>query len=278
VTAFNGHRYRQRPIDQVVQEFATIREKRVLVVDDNLIGTRPEHIARAKDLFRAMIRADLGKQWMAQVTINLADDDELLSLAARAGCMGVFVGFESLSVEGLRALGGKRYLLEGRDFAASVRRIKRHKILVCGSFIMGLDTDTPGIGRRIADAALRYGVDVLNTLFLTPLPGTRLWDQLEATDGIAASAFPADWKYYTLTLPVARYKHFSAAELAREMEACDGSFYALRHVLRRVWSSVWRRRQPLLTLASNFSYRNNLRLSREAYRDFLAACPAAPTS
>jgi len=57
VTAFNGHRYRQRPIADVVREFGAIREKHVLIVDDNLIGTRPEHIARAKEFFRALIRA-----------------------------------------------------------------------------------------------------------------------------------------------------------------------------------------------------------------------------
>ena len=95
VTAFNGTRYRQRPIADVVREFRLIREVAVLVVDDNLIGTRPEHIARAKDLFGAMIDADLRKQWIGQVTINFADDEELLTLAARAGCRGVFIGFES---------------------------------------------------------------------------------------------------------------------------------------------------------------------------------------
>jgi radical SAM superfamily enzyme YgiQ (UPF0313 family) len=62
VTAFNGARYRQRPIPDVVREFQSIREKRVLVVDDNLIGTRPEHIARAKDMFRAMTQANLQKE------------------------------------------------------------------------------------------------------------------------------------------------------------------------------------------------------------------------
>jgi len=54
VTAFNGAHYRQRPIPDVVREFQLVREKRVLLVDDNLIGTRPEHIARAKDLFPAL--------------------------------------------------------------------------------------------------------------------------------------------------------------------------------------------------------------------------------
>lgn len=41
-----------------------IREKHVLMVDDNPIGTRPEHIARAKDLFRAMAQANLRKKWV----------------------------------------------------------------------------------------------------------------------------------------------------------------------------------------------------------------------
>ncbi|MHC4639557.1 MAG: B12-binding domain-containing radical SAM protein, partial [Planctomycetota bacterium] len=46
VTAFNGAHYRMRSIEDVVREFRLIREKRVLVVDDNLVGTRPEHIVR----------------------------------------------------------------------------------------------------------------------------------------------------------------------------------------------------------------------------------------
>jgi radical SAM superfamily enzyme YgiQ (UPF0313 family) len=174
VTAFNGAQYRQRPIPDVVQEFQSINEKYVLAVDDNLIGTRPEHIARAKELFRAMAQANLGKEWVAQATINFADDEELLTLAVKAGCRGVFIGFESPTPEGLRELSKKFNLLKGRDFRASVRRIQQHNILVVGSFIIGLDIDEPGIGKHIADVANQYGVDNLNVLFLTPLPGTWL--------------------------------------------------------------------------------------------------------
>ena len=118
VTAFNGAHYRQRPIADVVREFKLIREKHVLVVDDNLIGTRREHIARAKDLFRAMAQADLRKQWVAQASINFADDEELLALAEKAGCIGVFIGFETPTPEGLRELGKKFNHLKGRDFCA----------------------------------------------------------------------------------------------------------------------------------------------------------------
>ena len=268
VTAFNGAHYRQRPIADVVREFQLIREKHVLVVDDNLVGTRREHVARAKNLFRAMAQAKLGKQWFAQASINFADDDELLTLAAKAGCIGVFIGFESPTPEGLREIGKKFNLQKDRDFPDSVRRIQRHGILVAGSFIIGLDTDKPGVGKLIAETARRYGVDNLNALFLTPLPGTRLWDQMKSDNRIALDEFPADWKYFTLTFPVARYKNLSLEGIIQEMIACDWNFYSLRRILGRVWESIWRRRKPLVSLAGNFSYKKNLRLNRESYAGF----------
>jgi len=268
VTAFNGAHYRQRPISDVVRELKSIHEKYVLVVDDNLVGTRPEHIARAKDLFRAMAQANLNKKWLAQASINFGDDEELLAMAAKAGCRGVFVGFETPSPEGLRELGKKYNLLKGRDFRASVRRIQKHHILVVGSFIVGLDIDKPGIGKRIAEVARRYGVDNLNALFLTPLPGTRLWDQMKSEDRIARNTFPQDWKYYTLTFPVARYKHLTLDGIIEEMISCDRDFYSMPRILGRVWSNLWQRREPLISLVGNLSYRANLRLNRKTYGDF----------
>jgi radical SAM superfamily enzyme YgiQ (UPF0313 family) len=265
VSAFNGHRYRHRPIDHVIQEMRSIREKWVLVVDDNLIGTSASHIARAKELFRAMIDADLGKSWVGQVTINMADDEELLDLAVKAGCQGVFIGFESPTAAGLAEVGKKFNLLKGRNFRASVRRIQRHNLLVVGSFIMGLDSDGPGIGRQIAQAASSYGVDILNALFLTPLPGTRLWDQMKSQDRIAANDFPDDWRFYTLGFPTAQYKHFSWQGIVDEMNSCDGRFYSLWRILRRVSLSFLRRRRPILSLVTNLSYRNNARLNQRSY-------------
>ena len=265
VSVFNGQQYRHRPIDQVIAEMRTIREKMVLVVDDNLIGTSAAHIERAKELFRAMIAADLGKRWICQVTINMADDEELLELAVQAGCRGVFIGFESPTAEGLAEVGKKFNLLKGRNFRQSVRRIQRHRILVVGSFIMGLDSDERGIGKRIAQAARDYGVDILNALFLTPLPGTRLWDHMEGDGRIAADEFPGDWRFYTLGFPTAHYQNFSWSEIVSEMNACDEGFYSLCGILRRVGGNLLRRRQPLVSLVSNLSYRSNARLSRKSY-------------
>ena len=268
VTAINGARYRQRPIEDVINEFRLVREVAVLIVDDNLIGTRPEHIARAKDLFRAMRGAKLRKQWIAQVTINFADDEELMSLAARAGCRGVFIGFESLSREGLQELGKKFNVQGGRDIPASVRRIQSHKIQVAGSFVIGLDVDGPGIGRRVAETACRYGVDMLNVLFLTPLPGTRLWDQMNAEERIVLNDFPRDWDHYTLGFPVVQYKHLSVNGSIDEVDTCTQEFYSTRRIVERVVRDVRGRRQPLSSLVSSLAARRNARLGCDAYADF----------
>jgi radical SAM superfamily enzyme YgiQ (UPF0313 family) len=268
VTTFNGSQYRQRPIEDVVREFATIPEKRILVVDDNLIGTRPDHIARAKDLFRALAKAKLGKHWIGQATINFSDDDELMALAWKAGCRGVFVGFESPTAEGLRELGKRFNLRAGRDFRASVRRIQRHNILVMGSFIIGLDIDDAGIGVRVAQAAKEYGVDSMNALFLTPLPGTRLWDQMKSEDRITLDKFPEDWRYYTLNFPVARYQRLSSDAVMKEMDDCNRTFYSMQGVASRFWSSLWQWRMPLINLITNLSTRNNSRVETKSYVGF----------
>jgi radical SAM superfamily enzyme YgiQ (UPF0313 family) len=265
VSTISGKIYRNRPIEQVIAELKTVRERWVLVVDDNLIGTSVVHIKRAKELFRAIIAAKIKKRWIAQVTINMADDEELLELAVQAGCRGVFIGFESGTPEGLAEIGKKFNMAKNRDFRASVKRIQRHKIMVMGSFIMGLDSDTPGIGERIALTARKYGVDILNVLFLTPLPGTRLWKQMEEEGRIAANHFPSDWQFYTLGFPTAHYHGFSWKSILEEMNACDRRFYGRRSIAWRLLRNLWSRRQVFRCMVANLSYRNNARLTQVSY-------------
>jgi len=236
--------------------------------DGGLAEINDVPLARHDLLAGRMAQANLRKEWIAQTTINIADDDELLALAAKAGCRGVFIGFESSEPEGLKEIGKKFNRLKGRDFRASVRRIQRHKILVVGSFIIGLDIDKPGIGKRVAKVASHYGVDNLNVLFLTPLPGTRLWKQMKSEDRIALNTFPEDWKYYTLTFPVAKYKYLSLDDIIEEMLSCDRDFYSMLRILHRVWGNLRQCRKPLIALIGNLSYRSNLRLNYKAYADF----------
>ncbi|MFO8073883.1 MAG: radical SAM protein [Polyangia bacterium] len=270
VTAFNGSRFRQRPIEDVIRELEALSEDLVLIVDDNLIGTRHQHQERAKDLFRAMIEANLDKSWVAQATINIANDDELLSLAAAAGCKGLFVGFESPQPETSKEIHAKNNLCRCRDLSYAVRRIQNHGILVAGSFIIGLEGDRPGVGALIADTAERYGVDFVNALFLTPLPGTKLWDEMKAEARVTPSQFPGDWSYFTLTYPVARFAGLTSRQAVTEMISCSKRFYSIPRMLRRLWRNLWRGQPVRIGLAGGLSYRHNIPIEQAKLEAFLA--------
>ncbi|MBW2142583.1 MAG: B12-binding domain-containing radical SAM protein [Deltaproteobacteria bacterium] len=257
VTVFNGRRIRHRPIENVLMEIRSLREKYFLFVDDNLIGTRHDHIVRTKKLLRTMIKEKLSKNWGAQVTINMADDEELLDLSAKAGCVAVFIGFESPSEEGLIEVNKKFNIQKNRDFKASVKRIHDHNILVIGSFIIGLDVDRKGIGRLIADTASYYGLDALNVLFLTPLPGTTLWKKMKTQDRILANSFPNDWQYYTFGFPVAKHTHLPWPDMIREYETCRQTFYSHKRVFNRVFTNLINMRRPLLTLVGNLALKGS---------------------
>ncbi len=95
---------------------------------------------------------------------------------------------------------------------------------------------------------------------------------MKSQDRIPLDAFPEDWKYYTLTYPVARYKHLSLDGIIQEMISCNETFYSVPRIVGRVFSSVWHRRKPLISLAGNLSYRGNLPRAAEAYARFRDHC------
>ena len=61
---------------------------------------------------------------------------------------------------------------------------------------------------------------------------------MKSEDRLALTAFPDDWKCYTLTFPVARYKHLSLDGILQKMIACNRNFYSLPRLLWRVWGSL----------------------------------------
>ena len=85
---------------------------------------------------------------------------------------------------------------------------------------------------------------------------------------IVLNTFPEDWRYYTLTLPVARFAQLSLDQTIKEIIVCNRHFYSVRHIIRRTWGNLWRRRSPLIALIGNLSYRSNLRQDDKAHADF----------
>ncbi len=271
VSAFNGRRFRRRPVAEVVDEFKQIKEKYVLIVDDNLIGTNNSHTGQAKELFRAMIDAKIKKKWICQVTINMGEDEELVSLAGRAGCVGALLGFETPTDEGLVEINKKFNIRSVHSIRSSCRTLQRHGIVAHGAFIIGLDVDCRGVGQTIAEAAMAYGLDGLGVTMLTPLPGTDLWRAMEADGRIVANSFPHDWKYYTLAFPVARYMNLTWTDLIDEWLTALRIFYSYPRIVRRGVASLVRTHKvfPVFsTLVGNLVFRRNLAIDARTFKTF----------
>ena len=226
-------------------------------MDDNLIGTRRDHLAYSKDLFRAMIRERLTRPWICQATINFADDDELLDLASRSGCQGVFIGFESPTVEGLMAVARSSTSRRGETSARPSAGFNGTACALWALSLSGSTRTSGGLARAIARAAKEYGIDAANVLILTPLPGTKLYAQMEREGRIRSNDYPQDWKYYTLTYPVANYAHLTWTELIEEVNRFNDRFYPYPQILRRMLQLARNTRNPrtfFVALVANLSY------------------------
>ncbi|MFH0964148.1 MAG: radical SAM protein [Planctomycetota bacterium] len=199
VTVFNGHRYRQRPVEDVLDELETIPQKRLFFADDNIIGISKESQERALALFDGMIRRKIRKPWLCQASMNFADNEEVVKAAARAGCRMVLIGVEAEDPTALLELNKKLNVQRlRRSYEETFRRINRHGIAILGAFIYGMDSDNVEALRRRVDYVLRSPIDVMQTTWLTPLPGTRLFRKLEAEQRLFYTDFPADWDRYDM--------------------------------------------------------------------------------
>jgi len=234
VTRFFGRTYRWRPVDEVVREVLGLAQKVVLFVDDNIFGAP----ARARELFERL--TPLGVTWVGQSSINIARNVELLKLAARSGCRGLFVGLESLVPDNLRQI-GKSLLNRVQDYRESISRIQDQGIGVEGAFIFGFDHDDPGVFARTVEFARRVRLAAAQFGILTPFPGTPLRERLEREKRIVDS----DWGRYTISNVVFRPVRMSVEALQSGFEWAYRSFYSYPSILARLLPQAGRFRAAL---------------------------------
>jgi radical SAM superfamily enzyme YgiQ (UPF0313 family) len=183
--------FRVRPVDEVVRDIATThfgrpwQEKVAWFWDDNLLVQR----RWAKDLLEAM--SGLGKWWLTQASIDIAKDEELLGLMERSGCIGIFLGIESLDETDLRSV-RKRQNRPG-SFAHAIDALHARGICVMAGFISGFDDQDPAAVLATADRLNAIGVDVPFLSILTPFRGTPLYDEQLAAGRILETR---DWPHY----------------------------------------------------------------------------------
>lgn len=234
VTSFNGQRYRRRPTQEILNELKTIPQRMLFFVDDNIIGYGRELRNQTLKLFKGMVDLKLDKLWFCQASLNFADDEEVLHWAAKAGCKMVFLGLEAEEVGALEAVEKNLNLQRGVDsYAAAFERIHRAGIAVLGAFIFGMDGDTTHKLELRGDYMIRSAVDVMQTTFLTPLPGTRLFERYKTEDRLLYSNFPEDWAHYDMTEVVYKPEGMKSEELIHGMHSANKKMYSSPVLIRK---------------------------------------------
>ncbi len=246
VTAFYGRKYRERPVELVLAELEKLRRDNsfAFFVDDNLVADRNY----ALSLFRGM--AGMGLKWLSHAPIDFAADAELLKAAGECGCVGMFVGFESLNQELLAAMGkvtNRAHLY--RDYA---RAFRDNGIGILGSFVLGLDNDTPDSFPAILRFCEETQLEAAIFPILTPYPGPRVRARLDAEGRITSN----DWRDYDMEHVTFAPKGMSARELQQGYDWLNGSFYSFSSMFRRIFKL---HRSLQVFAPMNFGFRSAIR-------------------
>jgi radical SAM superfamily enzyme YgiQ (UPF0313 family) len=231
VTAFHGRTYRQRPVEEVLDEIEALNCREFFFSDDNILNYGEKAEERAIQLFRGMVERGLNKRWASQVGIDFANNPEVLKWAREAGCLAVHIGFESVVEQTLEEMHKVRNLKVGvTNYKEVIKRIHDHGIGVHGAFILGSDGDRKDVFQKTIAFILDSKIDSASYTLLTPLPGTRLYNRLRSEGRLLRTNYPDDWRHYDFEEPVFRPKHMTPDELG------EGAYQVYKHTTSRVTS------------------------------------------
>lgn len=224
VTAFYGHSYRPRPLEEVEMELKTISggANFLFIVDDNIVGN-PSH---AKKLFKLLKTYPF--KWLSQCSITFAEDPELLKLAKDSGCYGMFIGFESLSQDALDKL-NKRFN-RAEKYAELIKRIHDYGIGIQGSFIFGYDWDNKNTFDQVLEFVEKTRLDSTLFTILTPFPGTKVFERMKQEGRLLTT----DWRLYDMAHAVFRPKHMEPEELEENFLRINREFHSVSSMFKRL--------------------------------------------
>jgi len=227
-----GKQYRVRPVHEVIAEIESIDSPHLFFVDDALGLNRDV----AKKLFTEMI--PLRKRWLAQGTVSLAEDVELLGLMKRAGCLGLLIGFESVqkaTQDEVRKIKNLRI-----DFYEAMHRFHGEGFGILGSFVFGFDYENKDVFEQTLEFIMRSYMDVVQLRILTPYPGTRLYTRLLSEGRL----FERDWwlRGYPPDTLLYQPKGMTSDELIRGYARLNRQAYSWGAMMKRfLGMSPWKR-------------------------------------
>ena len=230
----------QKPVSYVIADIRQMKARRVIFLDLNLIAD----VAYAKELFTALIPLKI--RWGGLVTTSIAWDDELLDLAARSGCRGLLIGFESLNPESLKET--KKGFNMRRSYHEVVRKIHDRGIAIMGCFVFGFDHDTLHSFDETVDFVMDSHMDLPRFAVAVPFPGTALYKKLKAQGRITTE----NWALYDGQHVVFEPRNMTASELLENTRRVWKKTYSYASIGKRLLGS---RTQPFIAVPANIGYR-----------------------
>jgi radical SAM superfamily enzyme YgiQ (UPF0313 family) len=230
----------QKPVADVVADIRQMGAKRVIFLDLNLIADVPY----AKELFTALI--PLRIQWGGLATTTIAWDNDLLDLAARSGCRGLLIGFESLNQASL--VEARKGFNMRQDYHEVIRKIRDRRIALMGCFVFGFDHDTVQTFDETVDFVLSTHMDLPRYAIAVPFPGTAFFKRLKAEGRISTE----NWGLYDGQHVVFQPKNMSVDELLQSTRRAWKKTYSYASIWKRLAGS---RTQLPIAIPANIGYR-----------------------
>jgi len=226
VKAFSGKTYRHKPIENVVKEIQYLKEitgtKRIVLADDNITANKKY----AKLLFQAL--KPLNIQWTSQASVDIANDDELLKLAAESGLTHIFIGIESVSAKSLQSV--HKGINKVSEYKQIIQKLQSYNIQVFGSFILGLDGDDQATPTKILDFVNENKLICAMVSILTPYPGTKLYSRLQLDKRITNN----DWAKYSGCEVCYQPKLYSIEALQSDYVKLCKHIYSIPNIVKRI--------------------------------------------
>jgi radical SAM superfamily enzyme YgiQ (UPF0313 family) len=213
--------YEARPLAAIERELATIDDRLVFFLDDNLLANR----RHARALFEVLRGS--GIVWQAAASLDVASDPAYLEEAYAAGCRSLFVGFESLSPENMR--GNNKPVNAATDYARACRRFHDAGIMINGSFVFGFDCDGPDVFDRTVEFAIEGKLLTATFHVLTPLPGTAAFERMDRQQRL----LHRNWDYYDTDHAVFRPLRMTPEQLEEGHKRAYRDFSTYSAIFRR---------------------------------------------
>ena len=257
ITRFHEATYRVRPIGEVLRDLAAVRargSRNVLFMDDNPVADR----RYARELFRAMIPEEM--RWCSQCTIQIAQDGELLDLAARSGCFLLSIGFETIKQSNLDGI--NKPWARAQEYERVIRSLRRRGIQIVALIMIGLDDDDPADFDRTLEFLIRNKVPLAKFHLPIPYPGTPYYDRMEKEGRILTR----DWNRYHYGSAVIQPKRMTPEMAEHKFWATYRDFFSMRSILRRFFPPAPRNlKLQMHYLTANLIFRKMQQAGRHPY-------------